>query len=155
MLKSVTGISYTYFVDDMAFRLFPLADEYKMGQLKEKCESCIREELKKRTSDCSFLLRCLVMADKFALTTLWEETLQLCCPIAMESWRACPEMQNVPLSTQSILKIIDKQRSALKNMETNIVELKSDLKTTQVELEQSKAQNRYLQQAPRSRSGFM
>lgn len=63
---------------DSAFRLLPLADEYQILKLKEKCEDVFISKLKSESFTQDFVMDCLILADKYDLQSLLTECIEIC-----------------------------------------------------------------------------
>ncbi|XP_071163150.1 BTB and MATH domain-containing protein 36-like [Mytilus edulis] len=63
---------------DSAFRLLPIAEEYQIDKLKEKCEDVLLSKLKSGSYTQDFVVDSLIVADKYVLQNLLQECIELC-----------------------------------------------------------------------------
>ncbi|KAL5008201.1 hypothetical protein ScPMuIL_013782 [Solemya velum] len=72
---------------DNSMQLLPLAEEYQMDRIKEKCEACVRENLRNGArSRPDFFLRCLNLSERHNLMDIWELALDRCSSEKAVSW---------------------------------------------------------------------
>jgi hypothetical protein len=79
-----------------AFRLLPIADEYQIQKLKDKCEDVLKSNIESDSFTQDFLIQCLVVADKYYLQRL----LNICvekCANSKRLWKLAKENGNISL----------------------------------------------------------
>ncbi|XP_060083148.1 uncharacterized protein LOC132562423 [Ylistrum balloti] len=93
--------------DELAFVVLPLAEEYQIWNLKQKCEETLLNTLNvDKAVREDVLLRCLNMADEFKLFALWTKCLQICSKtsVTLQSLQRSPEYENLSKFLKSMLE---------------------------------------------------
>ncbi|OWF37150.1 uncharacterized protein LOC110440521 [Mizuhopecten yessoensis] len=93
--------------DDLAFVVLPLAEEYQIWNLKQKCEETLLGSLNvDKTVREDVLLRCLNMAEEFKLFALWTKCLQICSKttLSLQALQRSPEYENLSKFLKSMLE---------------------------------------------------
>lgn len=80
---------------DSAIRLLPLAEEYQINKLRDKCASTILQELQTNDKPQEFVVKCLKMSNQYCLL----EVLQYCvekCAMSKSLWKMVRDSEDVP-----------------------------------------------------------
>lgn len=78
-----------------AIRLLPLAEEYQINKLRDKCASTILQELHTNDKPQEFVVKCLKMSNQYCLF----EVLQYCvekCAMSKSLWKMVRDAEDVP-----------------------------------------------------------
>lgn len=101
---------------DSAFRLLPIADEYQIEKLKDKCQDVLKSNIESDSFTQDFLIQCLVVADKYYLQRL----LNICvekCANSKRLWKLAKENGNISLEMQA--KVYESRLHKLENEQDN------------------------------------
>lgn len=80
---------------ESAFRLLPLAEEYQIDKLRDKCASTILQELKTNEKPQEFVVRCLTISNQYRLL----DVLQYCtekCSMSKGLWKMVRDTEGIP-----------------------------------------------------------
>lgn len=96
-----------YFPDQTAFQILPIAEEYQIWNLKQRCEEILLNSLnmEKSVKDDQ-LLRCLQISDTYKLFALWTKCLQLCAKpnVNLATLQRNPEYEHISRFLKSMLE---------------------------------------------------
>nr|XP_019930393.1 uncharacterized protein LOC105347006 [Crassostrea gigas] len=93
--------------DQTAFQILPIAEEYQIWNLKQRCEEILLNSLnmEKSVKDDQ-LLRCLQISDTYKLFALWTKCLQLCAKpnVNLATLQRNPEYEHISRFLKSMLE---------------------------------------------------
>jgi hypothetical protein len=98
---------FIFFLDHTAFQILPIAEEYQIWNLKQRCEEILLQSLntEKSVKDDQ-LLRCLQISETYKLFALWTKCLQLCAKpnVNLATLQRNPEYEHVSRFLKSMLE---------------------------------------------------
>ncbi|KAL5008202.1 hypothetical protein ScPMuIL_013783 [Solemya velum] len=105
---------------DNSMQLLPLAEEYQMDRIKEKCEACVRENLRNGArSRPDFFLRCLNLSERHNLMDIWELALDRCSSVPLNDCINSPEFKNTSPTSSRFLTLFGDRKTQTQTRQLN------------------------------------